>query len=182
MFDRLTLLAAAVVLGCGVSASAQADTVSFTLSDPAQSVATTGGVLKFDATIAAPLTNSGLEYLNGDFSNISPALPGFDDTTFFSDFPLFLAPGDSFSGLFFTLQVPAGAAGTTYLGSIGLLGGATGDTYDVIGSQNFSVAVTSAVVAAVPEAASWAVMMTGLGMVGGTLRRRRAARVRVRFA
>lgn len=45
------------------------------------------------------------------------------------------------------------------------------DTIGVLGFQT-----------AVPEAATWAMMMVGLGMVGGSLRRRRSVTTSVRFA
>jgi hypothetical protein len=41
---------------------------------------------------------------------------------------------------------------------------------------------TSAIAAAVPEASTWAMMICGLGMVGGSMRYRRRQQVRVTYA
>lgn len=57
--------------------------------------------------------------------------------------------------------------------------------FNSTGGSAYSSALTLAVppaMSAVPEAASWAMMMVGLGVVGGALRRRQKVSTRVRFA
>ena len=60
-------LAVAALLTIGLSsAAAYADTVTFTLTNPVQPVlVSTGGTLTFDATVFAPITNTGDVFLNG---------------------------------------------------------------------------------------------------------------------
>lgn len=62
------------------------------------------------------------------------------------------------------------AAGSTNIGSVILQGYNSGNSYDVHWDN---------LQAAVPEPASWALMLGGFGLVGGAMRRRKAA---VRFA
>lgn len=45
-----------------------------------------------------------------------------------------------------------------------------------LGVDNLRIAATTAAVSAVPEPATWAMLAVGIGIVGGTLRRRRAHR------
>ena len=45
-----------------------------------------------------------------------------------------------------------------------------------------NIVVNDPVVAAVPEPASWAMMMAGIGVLGGAARRRRRVSTRVQFA
>lgn len=52
---------------------------------------------------------------------------------------------------------------------------------DFIGLDNVSIS-GGPVTAAVPEPASWAMMLAGFGVIGGAMRRRRAVRTAVNFA
>lgn len=175
---RLAVVAASIVAAFA-SHEATADTVNFTLDNPVQTITSSGGKLSFVATVSAPLTNTGIENLNGDSFNINPSnMFDVDDSGFFNDFPLFLAPGDSYTGTLFTLGVPAGATAQTYTGTLALLGGPSFESFDTLGTATFSVDVT-AVAAAAPEPGTWGMMILGFGVAGYAVRRRQVAVTRV---
>lgn len=164
---RLTLLA--FMAGFFVSAPlAHGDTVALTLLNPNQS-ALRGTTLSFDASVSAPSTNSGIEYLNGDEFTVS--LP-IDDSGYLNDFPLDLAPGQSFTGLLFTISIPSTAAQGNYPGVFSIAGGPTGTSLGVLASAPFDVYVS-------PEPPALALFGTGLALLAaGASLRRRAVRVR----
>lgn len=58
----------------------------------------------------------------------------------------------------------------------------TNGSNDSFTVDNLAFSAAAPVAAAVPEPASWAMMIGGFGMVGGAARRRRAQRTTVRFA
>jgi hypothetical protein len=102
-------LAVAALLTIGLSsAAAYADTVTFTLTNPNGFVPHTGGSLTYDATVSAPASNGAAVFLNGDSFNVTAPIT-LDDTDFFTNFPLSLAPGTSFTGDLFVLTVPPGS-------------------------------------------------------------------------
>ena len=74
------------------SPRAFADTISLNLTAPVQS-GTAGSTVFFSATVAAPGTNAGTVFLNGDSFDVTSPLK-LDDSGFAS-FPLSLDPGDS---------------------------------------------------------------------------------------
>jgi opacity protein-like surface antigen len=149
-------LAVAALLTMGLSsAAAYADSVTFTLTNPIGYVPATGGSLTYDATVSAPASNGAAVFLNGDSFNITSPVT-LDDSDFFNNFPLFLAPGTSFTGDLFVLTVPSGTPiGSTYLGTFTLMGGANGGADNVLGTEGFSVTTT-------PEPASVMLLLTGL--------------------
>ena len=163
---RFRFASIAVILFASVAA--HADTVTFTLLNPTQS--TTGGnTLSFNASVFAPTTNTGSEDLDGLQFNISPGnMFTADANPFLNNYPLSLAPGESYSGLLFTLLVPSGSLPTSYSGSVELDGGPLNSK---LSTQAFTVNVTPAV-AVTPEPSSLLMLGTGMVAMAASLRRR----------
>ena len=139
-----TNLAVAALLAIGFSsAAAYADTMTFTLTDPNQSVSVNAlpATVTYEATVSAPLTNSGDVFLNGDSFNVAAPIT-LDDSDFLGGFPLSLAPGDSFTGDLFVLTVPVGTHLGTYLGTFTIQGGADSSASGTLGTVDFSLQVT----------------------------------------
>jgi hypothetical protein len=151
---KMTLAVAALLTMGLSSAAAYADSVTFTLTNPTGYVVVTGGSLTFDATVSAAPGNSGPVFLNGDSFNVTAPVT-LDDSDFFSNFPLSLAPGTSFTGDLFVLTVPPGTPFGTFLGSFTLLGGANDSASSTLGTVNFSLITT-------PEPSSIMLLLTGM--------------------
>lgn len=132
---------------------AQANTISLTLASPNQSIPP-GTTLSYFATVSAPSTNSGLEYLNGDtFSVSSPTT--LNDSGYINNFPLDLAPGGTYMGLLFTITFPALTEVGDYPGSFSITGGPTSSSNAVLATVAFDAAVT-------PEPSTFLLLGTGL--------------------
>jgi hypothetical protein len=158
----LFVFAAALLL----SLPAYADTITLTLTNPVQSgVGSLGSSLSFDATVAAPSTNSGDVFLNGDSFNVDAPL-SIDDSSFFSEFPLSLTPGESFNGLLFTVFLPTTTSNAIYNGAFSILGGADGNASNDLADVTFQVST-------VPEPTT--ILMLGAGLPGlvAMIRRKR---------
>lgn len=154
---RITFLFLAVFLFG--SASAHADSVDFTLLNPAQSISSNGGILLFSATVSASASNTGSEDLNSLEFNINPMNTFvIDESGFLNSFPLSLDPGQSYTGTLFGLLVPVDSASGMYGGSVVLDGGTANNA---LGTQTFSVNVTSSA-APTPEPSSFLLLGTGV--------------------
>lgn len=136
------------------------------------------------------------------FSNPSALIYQAKGNTFFTGGPSFIYGFDTttvtFGGSALGLLLGFGGAGTlTYTVNGGaartlvesaapatyFLGFDTGSTAPLsITFTDTSAVAFLGIISAVPEAATWATMMVGLGMVGGTLRRRRTVTTPVAFA
>jgi hypothetical protein len=135
--------------------AAHADTINFTINDPSQA-GTMGGTLYYNATVTAPGTNSALVYLNGDSYTLNAAFV-LDDSPFLLNFPLALAPRQSYTGSLFEVVVPADSPVGPYAGSFQILGGPTDSADLVLGSATFDIAMS-------PEPSS--LLLLGTGLIG----------------
>jgi hypothetical protein len=157
----LSMLVMAVLLL--VSSPALADSISLTLSSPAQT-GVPGSTLTFGATVSAPIANGATVFLNGDSFNVDIAGPNpIDDSGFLLNFPLSLDPGGSFSGTLFTVALPANLASGMYDGFFTILGGANSLALDELATVSFQISTPSQ--SAVPEPGSWVLLASGLGVL-----------------
>ena len=161
----LFVLAATLLL----STRTFADTIGLSLNSPAQP-GTAGSTVSFVATVSAPGTNSGTVFLNGDGFDVSSPLV-VDDNGFLFDFPLSLDPGDSHSGVLFSIALPSNLAAGLYTGSFEILGGADSNAFDTLGSVDFQVNVAPAP-SAVPEPESLMLLAAGLPGVAFLVQRK----------
>jgi hypothetical protein len=136
-----------------------ADTIGLSLNAQAQP-GTAGSTVSFVATVSAPDTNGGTVFLNGDSFDVASPLT-LDGSGFLFDFPVSLDPGDSFSGVLFSVSLPSNVAAGLYTGSFEILGGADGGALDTLGSVDFQVNVAPTA-STVPEPVSLMLLVTGL--------------------
>jgi hypothetical protein len=117
-------------------------------------------------TFSATLMNAGSTalFLNSDAVNIAAPLIA-DDTKFFLNFPLSLAPSQSVTAPILDVTVPLSSPFGLYPGNFVVLGGATPSEVTNIGSATFAVNV-------VPEPATIGSLVGG-GLFLWRLRRRR---------
>jgi len=171
--STLRLSALAVAATFLFSASAFADTLTVNL-DSAVQTTTAGSTVSFFGTVTAPNANGETVNLN----SIGETFLGssdftIDDSSFYNTFPFTLDPGESFSGLLFTVDVPLDASTGLYPGLVSIYGGSDVDSSDLLGSAAFEVDVPSA--SPVPEPASLILMMAALPGLGMMMRRKPTA-------
>jgi hypothetical protein len=166
-----SLLLAAVV---ALPVAAHADTINLTLTNPTQT-GSAGATLTWEATVSASASNSGVVSLIGDTFTIPSTSPftfaDIDDSSFLTNFPLALNPGENFTGTLFTLTLPGVIAPGVYGGNFVVL-----DLFDQAGletfaTQEFIVNVPGS--SPVPEPGTWVLLVTGTGVVAGVVYSRR---------
>jgi hypothetical protein len=180
MFDKsmkslknLLVFSLAVVGFLLAGTAAKADPLALNLDSPNQS-----GIDGQTLTFYGNITNdsSGTIYLNSDSYNVDLPLT-LDDSGFVNNAPLSLDPGASSGDIeLFAVTIPLGTANGLYLGnSFEILGGDPSDNTDVVGSAEFSVNVNNAPTGegnSTPEPSSLVLLLTGMAVLAGTLRRR----------
>jgi len=149
---RFAFAALVALLFTGASIAAHADTLNLTIHGPSGTAP--GGTLEYFATVTAPGANTGTVFLNGDDYTLAAGFT-LDDSPFFNNFPLWLEPGQSFTGEIFDIDVPSNATLGSFDGIFYLLGGADSSAQAVLANERFSVNVT-------PEPSSLILLATGL--------------------
>jgi hypothetical protein len=169
----VTILAVFSALLLSPSAS-RADVINFTLVQP-NLTGSAGDTLIFQGTLTNPTAST--VFLNGDnFQAGAPFLP-VDDSAFFPNTPLSLAPsgsmGDSVGPVdLFSVMIGAGAIPGNYTGLFKILGGASSSAQDILATQSFLVTVVPPQMA-VPEPGTLAMLGTGIAAAMLNFRRRR---------
>lgn len=94
-----------------------------------------GSTISFNGT----LSNETLSdvYLNGDVSNLPSTDLTLDDSSFFINAPLFLAPQQSYTGPFFSVSVDPSTPAGLYDGFFAIYGGADSAAFDELATQEF---------------------------------------------
>jgi len=174
----------AAVAALALGSAAQAAPVLWTMDN----------VTLFDgATASGTFTYDADTGTIGSFDlSVSGHIPFFRDNFGFTDYTVSSSSGGtaSYSSQYNTFFFDAGAGRSldlTVTSSLTNAGGTvplsldtnqaffTADVLNGFGIQAISGSVTSDGAGAVPEAASWAMMLGGFGLVGGAMRRRKVA-------
>jgi hypothetical protein len=153
------------------SATARADAISIALDFSTLS-GSPGQLLSFTGTLTNTIGNT--VWLVSDNYNLAPEIAaGFDDSPFFANAPLNLA-GFAASGDIdlFNVTIPDPTATGDYTSNFMILGGADGNSQDILGSVDFTVDVTQpSDTAPEPGAFSLSAVAAGLLLAARRLRR-----------
>lgn len=156
------LLFALAVSVAVMAPAAQAGAIFVTL-DPAFATGVPGATLPFYGTIMAPLDN---EYdLNLDGASVDLLGPLMADTSPFLLTPLYLSPGESYTGLLFNVTINPGAAQGRYDGVFHIYYSGV-DVEDGDAPAAFYVNVS-------PEPGALPLLASGLGALALAARRKR---------
>ena len=153
-------------------------TVNFTFADQSGSVGDTltyAGTLDYSGSESAFINEASLNLASFDGSAYGLTDEFFNYILNAPSNPP-LSDGDSVPFRFFTVTIPPVFADGIYGGTLAILGGATTDATDLLGSASFTVQVVPADVSGVPEPGSCLLlgtMLAGLGIVRRLRGRRR---------
>ena len=152
----------------------------FLLFALAVSAATAGTIFSLDAPTRSALPGETISFggliLNSDFQDVflngtSFLVPSFemllDDTPFFVNTPLSLAPGASFHGELFTLLIGNTILPGEYTASFSIVGGPDASSFEALGTATFDVTV------AAPEPTSLLLVFAPASLIAGFRRRLR---------
>ena len=159
LFLSLLILTTAMLLSVS---DVRADALNLTLATPLSGIV--GNTLSFSGTIVAPISNTGAVFLNADSLNLSGNFT-LDDSAFFTNTPLSMNPGETFTGVLFTVTINPGVAPGIYNGFFTILGGSSPiDLGQISNAAAFQVVV-------VPEPTT--MMLLGTGVAGLMFRMRK---------
>ena len=170
---------AILVLAIAVTAAstAQANTIDISLDQSTLS-GSSGSVLHFFGTLTN--TTGAVVWLNtAGYSGTLPDSNAFDATPFFNNTPLYLNPNASTGDVgLFDVSILGSFAVGSYNGTLTLLGGADGNSQDILGSVNFTVIVTAPASGGAPEPGALPLFGAGIGLLLAWKRFGPAARCR----
>ena len=146
---KLRLLGFVLVLVAGLWQMTAVKAALIVSLAPSAQTGSPGGTVAFSGT----LSNSGGAdvFLNGTAS-LSPVGFTVDDTPFFLNTPLFLAPGGSFSGGLFDVAIAASVTPATYAGSFTVRGGADANELSALATAEYLITIGGVTAVAEPSA------------------------------
>jgi hypothetical protein len=170
LFNRYFCTLILVFLACLAAAPQAQAQITFTLS-PSFKTGVQGQELIFSGTLFNPTAST--IFLNDMDFLWTPAPAGnnftIDPNVFFSNTPGTLDPSETYTGPIFGVVIKPTAANGVYNGTAEILGGPDPDTFDVVGSSPFTIAVGA------PEPGAIALLVgVGVCSVPFMLHRRRA--------
>ncbi|WP_010219096.1 PEPxxWA-CTERM sorting domain-containing protein [Sphingomonas sp. PAMC 26621] len=195
---KISALTAAVALACGATTAQAAVTITITQNAGGVTATTSGslnttGFTKVATATLVPTVRGTSFFFAGTNGAIVNAYSGFTGPTFgtTSMTGASFSSGDPFgfnlvnNRLFLPVAYVSGAAinstATWQYLTLSGMGLSVGSYVYTIGTERVTLNIGQPV-AAVPEPATWALMLLGFGLIGGAARRRSAVRTTVRHA